>query len=119
MSNATDKRAPRDLTITRIAEIIREQSGRPWERCCVLAEDNYDASDTVEKTLLRVLASEPARVFTKQEIHRAVYPRDSFGSTRRIDSAAARLRRRFESGCGARMIVNVWGVGYRLMDATR
>jgi DNA-binding response OmpR family regulator len=37
------------------------------------------------------------------------------GQTRTLDSHAFRLRRKL-NGCGDKFVVNVWGVGYRLVD---
>jgi DNA-binding response OmpR family regulator len=37
------------------------------------------------------------------------------GSTRTLDSHACRLRRKLGAD-GDRFVVNVWGVGYRLID---
>jgi DNA-binding response OmpR family regulator len=67
----------------------------------------------MEFELLVALAREPARVFLKEELLRAVWGYRSSGSTRTLDSHASRLRRRLESISG-RWVVNVWGVGYRL-----
>jgi DNA-binding response OmpR family regulator len=68
-----------------------------------------------EFALLRALAAEPTRVFSKQELLRDVWGFQSMGRTRTLDSHASRLRRKLDPG-GARFIVNVWGVGYRLID---
>jgi DNA-binding response OmpR family regulator len=68
-----------------------------------------------EFALLRTLAEEPTRVFTKEELLRDVWGFKLMGSTRTLDSHASRLRRKL-SGSGRRWIVNVWGVGYRLTD---
>ena len=68
-----------------------------------------------EFALLRTLASEPTRVWTKEELLRGVWGFRSMGNTRTLDSHACRLRRRLGEE-GDRYIVNVWGVGYRLVD---
>jgi DNA-binding response OmpR family regulator len=68
-----------------------------------------------EFTLLRVLASDPARVFTKEELLREVWGY-TVGRTRTLDSHASRLRRKLDPE-GGRFVVNCWGVGYRLIDA--
>jgi DNA-binding response OmpR family regulator len=68
-----------------------------------------------EFALLRTLAEEPTRVFTKEELLRDVWGFKLMGSTRTLDSHASRLRRKL-AGSGRRWIVNVWGVGYRLTD---
>lgn len=67
----------------------------------------------LEFDLLAHLASDPERVFAKQELLRAVWGYRSSGSTRTVDSHASRLRRKLEEH-GGRWVINVWGVGYRL-----
>jgi DNA-binding response OmpR family regulator len=66
-----------------------------------------------EFALLRALAAEPTRVWTKAELLRDVWGFRSLGTTRTLDSHACRLRRKLGGG----FVVNVWGVGYRLVDA--
>src|ERR1035441_8621503 len=68
-----------------------------------------------EFALLRALAAEPTRVFTREELLRGVWGFQSLGTTRTLDAHAARLRKKLAVGEG-RFIVNVWGVGYRLID---
>jgi DNA-binding response OmpR family regulator len=68
-----------------------------------------------EFALLRALASEPTRVFTREELLRGVWGFRAMGATRTLDSHAFRLRKKLNrSGDG--FVVNVWGVGYRLVD---
>jgi len=69
-----------------------------------------------EFALLRTLASEPSRVFSKEELLRDVWGFRSLGRTRTLDSHASRLRRKLDPD-SARYVVNCWGVGYRLIDA--
>ena len=47
-----------------------------------------------EFALLRTLAAEPTRVFTKEELLRDVWGFKLMGSTRTLDSHASRLRRK-------------------------
>ncbi len=68
-----------------------------------------------EYALLKAIAAEPTRVFTKEELLRDVWGFRSLGSTRTLDSHACRLRQKL-SVEGDRLVVNVWGVGYRLVD---
>lgn len=68
-----------------------------------------------EFALLRTLAVEPTRVFTKEELLRQVWGYRAMGSTRTLDSHACRLRAKLGRD-GDRLVVNVWGVGYRLID---
>jgi DNA-binding response OmpR family regulator len=69
-----------------------------------------------EYELLLKLASEPKRVFTKEELLREVWGFRSIGKTRTLDSHASRLRRKLARGSGGPLVVNVWGVGYRLLE---
>jgi DNA-binding response OmpR family regulator len=69
-----------------------------------------------EYELLLKLASEPKRVFTKEELLREVWGFRSIGKTRTLDSHASRLRRKLARGGGEPFVVNVWGVGYRLLE---
>jgi DNA-binding response OmpR family regulator len=68
-----------------------------------------------EFALLRSLATEPTRVWTKAELLKQVWGFRSIGSTRTLDSHACRLRQKLGRD-GDRFVVNVWGVGYRLID---
>jgi DNA-binding response OmpR family regulator len=68
-----------------------------------------------EFALLAALAREPRRVFTKDELLRDVGGFKGSARTRTLDSHACRLRRKLAER-GARAVVNVWGVGYRLSD---
>jgi len=69
-----------------------------------------------EYELLLTLASEPRRVFTKSELLRDVWNFQTMGRTRTLDSHASRLRRKLDPD-GGRFVVNVWGVGYRLLPS--
>ena len=68
-----------------------------------------------EFALLRTLAAAPTRVFTKEELLRDVWGFRARGSTRTLDSHACRLRNKLREH-GDEFVVNVWGVGYRLVD---
>jgi DNA-binding response OmpR family regulator len=68
-----------------------------------------------EYALLCALAAEPRRVFTKDELLRDVWGFRLAGNTRTLDSHASRLRRKLDPEHG-RFVVNVWGVGYRLVE---
>jgi len=68
-----------------------------------------------EFALLRVLATAPTTVHTKAELLRTVWGFRSLGTTRTLDSHACRLRAKL-AVAGDRYVLNVWGVGYRLVD---
>ena len=81
----------------------------------VRVADREVALANKEFTLLRALATDPHRVFTKEELLRDVWGFRSMGRTRTLDSHASRLRRKLDPEAG-RYVVNCWGVGYRLLD---
>jgi DNA-binding response OmpR family regulator len=69
-----------------------------------------------EFALLSALARDPRRVLTKRELLRDVWGYLGQARTRTVDSHASRLRRKLiAAGAGERFVVNVWGVGYRLL----
>jgi DNA-binding response OmpR family regulator len=68
-----------------------------------------------EFELLSALADEPNRVFTKDELLRDVWGYRSFTRTRTLDSHVCRLRQKLERAGGDDFVVNVWGVGYKLV----
>ena len=53
---------------------------------------------------------------TKEELLRQVWGYRSLGRTRTLDSHASRLRRKLHAVDPGPFVVNVWRVGYRLMD---
>jgi DNA-binding response OmpR family regulator len=70
-----------------------------------------------EFDLVARLASDPRRVFTKDELLRDVWGYRGRLVTRTVDSHASRLRRKL-SAAGAELpyVINVWGRGYRLLE---
>jgi DNA-binding response OmpR family regulator len=68
----------------------------------------------LEYALLLHLAADSGRVFSKHELLQAVWGYRSSGTTRTLDSHASRLRRKL-GVAGERWVINVWGVGYRLV----
>ena len=69
-----------------------------------------------EFELLVKLASDPQRVFTKEQLLREVWGFRSLGRTRTLDSHASRLRRKLARDGAGPFVLNLWGVGYRLLD---
>jgi DNA-binding response OmpR family regulator len=68
-----------------------------------------------EFALLQMLATEPTRVWTKRELLRDIWDYRAYGRTRTLDSHACRLRHKLAVH-DCRFVINVWGVGYRLVD---
>ena len=69
-----------------------------------------------EYELLLKLMTDSTRVFTKEQLLRDVWGFRSLGRTRTLDSHASRLRRKLSAAAPGAFVVNVWGVGYRLLD---
>ncbi len=73
-----------------------------------------------EYELLMKLASEPDRVFTKQELLRDIWGYTIDARTRTLDSHASRLRKKLrEADPATQLVENHWGVGYRLLAELR
>src|SRR5918997_7143513 len=94
-----------DLTIDTASRTVRVAGERVQ-----LSAKEYD--------LLVALAEEPERVYRKEELLRDVWGFRSLGRTRTLDSHASRLRRKLANGGEPRFVLNVWGVGYRLVADT-
>jgi DNA-binding response OmpR family regulator len=69
----------------------------------------------MEYKLLLYLARDPQRVFTKRELMSAVWGYASEGSTRTLDSHTSRLRHKLRTASHELWVVNVRGVGYKLI----
>ena len=102
------RRGSRILRAGPIAIDVRSREVRVADRPVELSAKEYD--------LLVTLAGEPTRVFTRAELMRGVWGLQTFGHTRTLDSHAHRLRRKLCGDSGDRLVINVWGIGYRLID---
>lgn len=114
---------------SRIETILRSRHGRlddpvrvgellvdPGRRK-VMVGDKAIRVSRKEFTLLRILAGDATRVFTKEELLRDIWNlRRPPATTRTLDSHASRLRRKLDPE-GRRYVVNCWGVGYKLLDS--
>jgi DNA-binding response OmpR family regulator len=111
----------------RIEAVLRRSGGRR-EGPCRVGEIVVDSArrkawvgrrqvqlSNKEFSLLRVLVSDPHRVFSKRELLGEVWGYRTPTRTRTLDSHASRLRRKLDPEQG-RYVVNCWGVGYRLVD---
>jgi DNA-binding response OmpR family regulator len=117
-----------DELAARIRAVLRRSSPREPDRVETgdLVLDRITRSVTVRGELVRLagkefallsrLAAEPQRVFTREELLRDVWGFRGLCRTRTLDSHASRLRRKLERGPDDRFVVNVWGVGYKLVE---
>lgn len=69
-----------------------------------------------EYELLCFLAQSPDKVFKREDLLREVWHYEFFGDLRTVDTHVKRLREKLNSASkeAAKMIVTVWGVGYKL-----
>lgn len=117
-----------DELLARIRAVLRRTSPSPRERLSAgpIAVDRVTRRASVhgrgitlpakEYELLAKLATDSGRVFTKEQLLREVWGYRSLGRTRTLDSHASRLRRKLRQAGAGPCVVNVWGVGYRLLD---
>ena len=71
-----------------------------------------------EYELLRLLASSPGRVFTRESLLNHLWGYDYFGGTRTVDVHIRRLRSKIEDAEHS-FIETIWNVGYRFRDVRR
>jgi DNA-binding response OmpR family regulator len=113
--------------LARIRAVLRRASPAPHEvrRAGAITADLATRTVTVgdvavllavkEYELLLKLMTDATRVFTKEQLLREVWGFRSLGRTRTLDSHASRLRRKLAAAGAGAVVVNVWGVGYRLL----
>jgi DNA-binding response OmpR family regulator len=71
-----------------------------------------------EFALLQAVIADPTRVYTRAELLREVWGLNGQARTRTLESHAARLRAKLASAePGRTLVINVWGVGYRLCNS--
>jgi DNA-binding response OmpR family regulator len=114
--------------LARIRALLRRSATSPGEVLVAgdLVVDRRTRRVTIRETkitlsakefdLLARLACEPSRVFTKEELLREVWGFRALGRTRTLESHASRLRKKLGVTENDRFVVNVWGVGYRLLE---
>jgi DNA-binding response OmpR family regulator len=116
-----------DELLARIHAVLRRAAPDPLERleAADIVVDCATRRVTVggrrvelsgkEYALLVRLAGDPVRVFTKEELLRDVWGFRTQARTRTLDTHASRLRRKLGAVGSRPYVVNVWGVGYRLL----
>lgn len=80
----------------------------------VFVADEEVALSRKEFDILIVLASDPYRVFTKEELMKAVWGWCS--GTRTLDTHTSRLRRKLVAAGVEDLIISIRGIGYRLCN---
>jgi DNA-binding response OmpR family regulator len=102
------RQSTRIMRVGPISIDVRSREVLVYDRAVELSGKEYD--------LLVTLAGEATRVFTRAELMKAVWGAHTFGHTRTLDSHAFRLRRKLCGDGHDKLVINVWGVGYRLID---
>ena len=70
-----------------------------------------------EFNLLLLLASRPGIVFSREALHRSVWPEDVNVTLRGVDTLVKRLRRKVERDASEpERVITVWGAGYKFGD---
>jgi DNA-binding response OmpR family regulator len=104
----------RPLRVERI-ELGQLVVDRPARRAIACGTDLV--LSTKEYALLVELASDPDRVFTREQLLRDVWGYRSYVATRTLESHASRVRCKLAAAGLPGWVVNVWGVGYKLRPA--
>jgi DNA-binding response OmpR family regulator len=103
------RRCPPRLELTEVGPLAIDRAAR---RVTVL--DREVEVSAKEFALLVKLASDPDRVFTREQLLRDVWGFRTYVPTRTLESHASRVRRKLAAAGLGGWIVNVWGVGYKL-----
>jgi DNA-binding response OmpR family regulator len=103
------RRRPLRVDVIDLGELVVD---RPARRVTVRGVDVV--LSTKEYALLVELASDPARVFTREQLLRDVWAYRSYVPTRTLESHASRVRCKLAAAGLPGWVVNVWGVGYKL-----
>ncbi len=87
---------------------------RPGGRRVLIGAEEVALSPKEYDALL-LLARDPTRVLTKEELMDKVWGHGAVGATRTLDSHMSRLRRKLAAAGAEGLIANCWGVGYSLL----
>ncbi len=106
--NAVLRQLRKPEPVTRVGELeINNKTGK------VTVAGRQVRLTAKELALLKMLANEPGRVFSKEEILREIYGYRAIGHTRTLEAHMSRLSSKLDPD-HRRLIANCWGVGYRI-----
>jgi two-component system response regulator ResD len=108
------RRCPPRTELVELGPIVVDRAARR----VLVHGDEVDLSQK-EFALLLKLASDPDRVFTREQLLRDVWGYPGFSATRTVESHASRLRVKLSNAGLFGWVVNEWGVGYKLRPAFR
>lgn len=115
--------SPREV-VARVKAVLRRSRGapRPADSGLVIDDAAWRASlrghdlglSAVEFQLLKVLAAQPGRIFTRDQLIDAMYRDTRVVADRTVDSHIKKLRKKIaDAAPDAEIIHSVYGVGYR------
>ena len=116
--------SPREV-VARVKAVLRRRrpaAAGPKESGLVLDDAGYKASidgraldlTTVEYQLLKVLVSQPGRIFSRQQLMDAMYRDDRVVSDRTVDSHIKKIRRKIADVAPDREVIHsLYGAGYK------
>ena len=115
--------SPREVVV-RVKAVLRrlKRENTPQETGLTLDESGYKATvagkdlglTAVEFELLRVLASHPGRIYTREQLMDMMYRDQRVVSDRTVDSHVKKIRKKISSVLPDREIVHsVYGLGYK------
>jgi DNA-binding response OmpR family regulator len=107
------RRRPPRSELLHLGELVIDRAARR-----VMAGGVDVVLSAKEYALLLKLASDPERVFTREQLLRDVWGYRSYVPTRTLESHASRVRCKLAAAGLPGWVVNVWGVGYKLRPAS-
>jgi len=114
--------SPREVVARVKAVMRRSRRGPPQEEGLVLDDHGYKAIlggkdlglTAVEYQLLKVLASQPGRIYTRDQLIDAMYRDERIVSDRTVDSHVKKIRRKIAAALPGREVIHsLYGVGYK------
>jgi DNA-binding response OmpR family regulator len=103
------RRRPPRTELLHLGELVIDRAARR-----VMAGGVDVVLSAKEYALLLKLASDPERVFTREQLLRDVWGYRSYVPTRTLESHASRVRCKLAAAGLPGWVVNAWGVGYKL-----
>jgi two-component system response regulator BaeR len=117
--------SPREV-VARVKAVLRRTAGTSTVKGLILDESRYRATlngrnlelTAVEFKLLSLLASNPGRLYGRQQLMDLIYPDQRIVSDRTIDSHIKKLRRKIAIACPKEELIHsLYGVGYKFEQA--
>lgn len=79
----------------------------------IIVDEINIISTPKEVEMLWLLANNPGRVYTREQLLDKIWGYDYLGDSRTVDTHVKRLRRKIEKGYTFTYLHTVWGVGYK------